>query len=53
MKYVLALMVALVTLFIGMIILEEKYIKNLPEDNKFKKWWRRNLIGELGPDEDY
>ncbi len=27
-------------------ILLENIAENLPEDNKFKRWWRDNIIGD-------
>jgi hypothetical protein len=24
----------------------ERKLNDLPEDNRFKRWWRRNIIGE-------
>jgi hypothetical protein len=38
--------------FSGIFILEDKYVGKLPDDNKFKMWWRRNLIGVVPPDYD-
>lgn len=52
MKYIVALILLSVTALVGVFVFEESYVKSLSEDNRFKKWWRRNVIGELPPDED-
>lgn len=34
-------------LMVGIFLLDDKVISKLDDDNSFKKWWRRNLIGEM------
>ena len=52
MKYIALGMIICSVLFVALFVVEQNYICSLPDDNKFKKWWRRNLIGELPPDEE-
>jgi len=38
-------------LFIGAVMfIDCKIVEDLPEDNKFRKWWRKNVVGQ-GPEE--
>lgn len=43
---------ALCSLFLigAMMFIECKIVEDLPDDNSFKKWWRKHLIGN-GPKE--
>lgn len=32
--------------FIGAVLfIDCKIVEDLPEDNEFKKWWRKNMVG--------
>lgn len=31
----------------------ETYVDNLPEESKFRKWWRQNVVGEAPSDLDF
>jgi hypothetical protein len=37
---------ALISMFLmgAMLFVECKIVEDLPEDNEFKKWWRKNII---------
>jgi hypothetical protein len=50
MKYIALGMIICSVLFVALFAIEQNYISSLPSDSKLKKWWRRNLIGELPPD---
>jgi hypothetical protein len=50
MKFIIILAAVFMLFMIGVFLLEEKVISDLPDDNKFKKWWRKNLIGEMNDD---
>lgn len=44
---IITILFSLATLmFISMFAIEKK-VSNLPDTNKFKKWWRNNIIGEI------
>lgn len=47
MKFLIILAAVSLFFIIGMFLLDSKVISNLPDDNEFKKWWRKNLIGEM------
>jgi hypothetical protein len=47
MKFLIILAAVSVFFMIGMFLFDDKVISNLPDDNRFKKWWRKNLIGEM------
>jgi hypothetical protein len=50
MKFIIILAAVFMLFMVGVFLLEEKVISDLPDDNKFKKWWRKNLIGEMNDD---
>jgi hypothetical protein len=46
MEYLIILCVlAILLLVVSVFFLEGYVVSKLPEDNKFKKWWRSNVIG--------
>jgi hypothetical protein len=45
MKILIAMFGIFVILFTITILLEN-IAENLPKDNKFKRWWRDNIIGD-------
>ncbi len=45
MKYLIILCVFAILLVGSAFFIEGYVISKLPEDNKFKKWWRSNVIG--------
>lgn len=45
MKYIIILCGLGLILIVTVFLLEEAYVSELPEDNKFKKWWRSRVIG--------
>jgi hypothetical protein len=45
MKYIIILCGLGLILIVAVFLLEESVISKLPEDNKFKKWWRSRIIG--------
>jgi hypothetical protein len=45
MKYVIILCGLGLVLIVAVFLLEESVISKLPDDNKFKKWWRSRIIG--------
>ena len=47
MKLLIISAIASVSFILGIFILDDKVISKLHEDSRFKKWWRRNLIGEM------
>jgi hypothetical protein len=46
MIYLLLAAVLVSVLFIVIVKVEQNYISELEDSHKFKKWWRKNLIGE-------
>jgi hypothetical protein len=52
MEYLIILCVLTILFLLGSVFFLEGYvISKLPEDNKFKKWWRSNVIGIYGGDD--
>jgi hypothetical protein len=47
MKYLVILVSISLIIFIGIFILEEQLVQKLPEESKFKRWWRNSVIGEM------
>lgn len=48
---ILSILALCSVLFMGAVMfIECKIIKDLPEDNKFKEWWRKHIAG-TGPKE--
>lgn len=45
MKYLIILCGLGLILIVAAFLLEEFVVSKLPEDNKFKKWWRSRIIG--------
>lgn len=39
--------IASVTLMFSVFLFEDRVVSKLDNNNRFKKWWRRNLIGEM------
>jgi hypothetical protein len=47
MKYLAILAFISLIIFMGIFILEEQLVQKLPEESKFKRWWRNSVIGEM------
>jgi len=47
MKYIIILAVISVILMFSTFFIEEKIISNLPETSRFKKWWRKSIVGDV------
>ena len=45
MKYFIIFCGIGLVLLVSVFLIEESVISKLPEDNKFKKWWRSRVIG--------
>lgn len=45
MKYLIIMWAVSFLFAMGLILIEEKVIPGLSDENKFKKWWRRNIVG--------
>jgi hypothetical protein len=45
MKYFMIFCGISLIVLVGVFLLEESVVSKLPEDNKFKKWWRSRIIG--------
>lgn len=52
MKFVLISMLVSVVIILCVFSAEEFIIQKLPDTNKFKKWWRNNVIGVFEESED-
>jgi len=46
MKYLLIFGLISLIVIIGMFILEDRLVQKLPNNSKFKRWWRNSVIGE-------
>ncbi len=46
MKYLLIFAIIALIVIIGVFILEDQLVQKLPNDSKFKRWWRNSVIGE-------
>lgn len=42
-----------VVTFVLMFVLDQKVIRKLPEENKFRKWWKRHLIDDYPANIDW
>jgi hypothetical protein len=47
MKFLIILAVISVILVFSTFFIEEKIISNLPETSRFKKWWRKSIVGDV------
>ena len=47
MKYLLIFSVISTTVIFGMFILDQRFVQKLPEESRFKRWWRNSVIGEM------
>lgn len=45
MKYFIILLGIGLIVLVFLFLLEESVVSKLPDDNKFKKWWRSNIVG--------
>lgn len=42
---ILVILLIIGSLILSSIIILDKFVNNLPESSRFKKWWQENIIG--------
>jgi hypothetical protein len=47
MKFIIIFVSISLVFIFGVFFVEEKIVQNLPKTNKFKKWWRKSIVGDV------
>jgi hypothetical protein len=52
MKFIILAVIISLSLFVAIFIIEEKVMWRLSDTNRFKIWWRNNIVGVYRRDEE-